>query len=86
MINPTDTDSRKSPKSRDKSPKSKAGDDKKKEVGKDKRKSVATIQPPGEEEEAPPPPVLEVQVAIKLHHWKTAYDSMKEDEPKQHDQ
>ncbi|XP_041348975.1 leucine-rich repeat-containing protein 43-like isoform X2 [Gigantopelta aegis] len=45
-----------------------------------KRKSII---PPTEDEvpEIPPPP-LEVQVAVRLHHWTTAQDSLKEEEEK----
>jgi len=32
-----------------------------------------------EEDEGPPPP-LELEVTVKLHHWKTAMDSVKEEE------
>ena len=33
-------------------------------------------------EETPPPPPLEVEVKVKLHHWKTAMDSLKDEEEK----
>ncbi|VDI58214.1 Hypothetical predicted protein [Mytilus galloprovincialis] len=33
-------------------------------------------------EEIPPPPPLEVEVKVRLHHWKTAIDSLKDEEEK----
>ena len=42
---------------------------------KDKGKDAAP-----DEEAAPPPPPLEVHIKVKLHHWKTAMDSIREEE------
>ncbi|CAG2222226.1 Leucine-rich repeat-containing protein 43 [Mytilus edulis] len=33
-------------------------------------------------EEIPPPPPLEIEVKVRLHHWKTAIDSLKDEEEK----
>lgn len=33
-------------------------------------------------EEVPPPPPLEIEVKVRLHHWKTAIDSLKDEEEK----
>ena len=33
-----------------------------------------------DEEDAGPPPPLEVRVSVNLHHWKTAMDSLKDEE------
>ena len=33
----------------------------------------------GDDEPPPPPPPLEVAVSVKLHHWKTAMDSLREE-------
>lgn len=56
-------------------------DDKGKEKG---GKGGKGVPPPVDEEgeEAPPPPPLEVQVSVRLHHWKTALDSLKEEQEK----
>lgn len=35
--------------------------------------------PEGDDDLPPPPPPLEVHVKVRLHHWKTAMDSLKED-------
>ena len=36
-----------------------------------------------EEEDQGPPPPLEVQISVNLHHWKTAMDSLKDEEERQ---
>nr|XP_019925188.2 leucine-rich repeat-containing protein 43 isoform X9 [Crassostrea gigas] len=54
-------------------------DDKKGDKGKGGK---AAAPAPEEEEDQGPPPPLEVQVAVRLHHWKTAMDSLKEEEEK----
>ena len=59
----------------------------KKDAGKDDKKGGkdkgGKVEPPvPEEEEVPPPPPLETQVGLRLHHWKTAMDSLKEEEEK----
>ena len=49
----------------------------------DKGKGGKAPAPQAEEEEDQgPPPPLEVQIAVRLHHWKTAMDSLKEEEEK----
>lgn len=35
-----------------------------------------------EEEETGPPPPLEIEISVKLHHWKTALDLLKDEEEK----
>lgn len=42
----------------------------------DKAKKVVEVV---EEGEPPPPPPLEIQIRMRLHHWKTAFDSLKPD-------
>ena len=39
--------------------------------------------PEAEEEDQGPPPPLEVQISVHLHHWKTAMDSLKDEEERQ---
>ncbi|XP_070205078.1 leucine-rich repeat-containing protein 43-like isoform X2 [Littorina saxatilis] len=68
-------------KKKDPPPRGKGKDDKK--GGKDdkKGKKGAHAQAPEDGDETPPPPPpLEVQVAVRLHHWTTALDSLKEEE------
>lgn len=61
------TDARKSPKMERKDK------EKKEDKGKSKTQSEA-----GDDDGPPPPPVpLEFKVHLRLHHWKTAIDSMK---------
>ncbi|XP_033748327.1 leucine-rich repeat-containing protein 43-like isoform X3 [Pecten maximus] len=55
-------------------------DDKKGDKGKGAKAAPTTVDEEGDEP-APPPP-LEVQISIKLHHWRTAHDSLKEEEEK----
>ncbi|XP_067681829.1 leucine-rich repeat-containing protein 43-like [Haliotis asinina] len=45
-----------------------------------KKGKVTAPTPTAEEGEDVPPPPLEVHVSVKLHHWKTAMDSLKEEE------
>ena len=59
---------------RDKSPKADKKGDK---GGKDKKGAAAGE---GDDEPPPPPPPLECHVRIKLHHWKTAMDSLKDEQ------
>ena len=56
---------------RDKSPKGKK-DDKA-----DKGKKGGAPGGEGEDDAPTPPPPLEIHVLVKLHHWKTATDSMR---------
>lgn len=42
------------------------------------RASMVPMMENGEEE--PPPPPLEVQIGVRLHHWKTALESVREEE------
>ncbi|XP_021349907.1 leucine-rich repeat-containing protein 43-like isoform X3 [Mizuhopecten yessoensis] len=56
-------------------------DDKKGDKGgKGGKAAPATVDEEGDEP-APPPP-LEVEISVKLHHWRTAHDSLKEEEEK----
>ncbi|XP_061166534.1 leucine-rich repeat-containing protein 43-like [Saccostrea echinata] len=57
-----------------------AKDDKKGDKGKGGKGPAAQVTE--EEEDQGPPPPLEVQIAVRLHHWKTAMDSLKEEEEK----
>ncbi|KAK2148905.1 hypothetical protein LSH36_476g02066 [Paralvinella palmiformis] len=50
---------------------------------KTKDKGKAAGDPAGDEEAAAPPPPLEVHVKVKLHHWKTAMDSIRDEEQAQ---
>ncbi|KAK7475023.1 hypothetical protein BaRGS_00033704 [Batillaria attramentaria] len=60
------------------SPRAKGKDDKK--GGKD-AKGKGKAAPVEDEDDTPlPPPPLEVKVAVRLHHWTTAMDSLKEEE------
>ncbi|KAL3856249.1 hypothetical protein ACJMK2_011024 [Sinanodonta woodiana] len=54
---------------------------------KDKGKGGKGPAPPQEEEEEPgPPPPLEVEIAFRLYHWKTARDSLKEEEERKQEE
>ncbi|XP_056009171.1 leucine-rich repeat-containing protein 43-like isoform X9 [Ostrea edulis] len=57
-----------------------AKDDKKGDKGKGGKAPAAQVAE--EEEDQGPPPPLEVQIVVRLHHWKTAMDSLKEEEEK----
>ncbi|XP_071093014.1 leucine-rich repeat-containing protein 43-like [Haliotis cracherodii] len=50
-----------------------------KKDGSKKGKATAPTPTVEEGEDVPPPP-LEVHVSVRLHHWKTAMDSLKEEE------
>ena len=52
-------------------------DDKKDAKGK---KGAPPQAPEDGDETPPPPPPLEVRVGVRLHHWTTAMDSLKEEE------
>ncbi|XP_069135935.1 leucine-rich repeat-containing protein 43-like isoform X3 [Argopecten irradians] len=62
-----------------KSSAAKGGKDDKK-GGKGAKGAPTTVDEEGDEP-APPPP-LEVEITVKLHHWKTAHDSLKDEEEK----
>ena len=58
----------------------KGKDDDKKGKGKGDKGAPPTA---ADADEAPsPPPALEVQVGVKLHHWETAMDSIREEQEK----
>ena len=48
--------------------------------GKDDKKGAKAPEPLNEDEPPPPPPPLEVKVGFSLHHWKTANDSLKDEQ------
>lgn len=62
-----DKEGRKSPK----------GKDDKKDKGKAPAKGD---KPPEDDEECGPPPPMEVSVVVRLHHWKTAQDGIRDEE------
>ncbi|XP_064612795.1 LOW QUALITY PROTEIN: leucine-rich repeat-containing protein 43-like [Liolophura sinensis] len=49
-----------------------------KKDGKGKGKTGGVVEE--DDEAALPPPPLQVSIAVRLHHWNTAYDSVKEEE------
>ncbi|KAK6190964.1 hypothetical protein SNE40_002720 [Patella caerulea] len=53
-----------------------------KDTGDKKGKGKSTAPTVDEEEEALPQPPLEVEISVNLHHWKTAMDSLKDEEEK----
>lgn len=82
---------------KDKDKKNKPGSSKKDKAKDSRRTSIAGKGKDGKEnkggkgkqalveediEETPPPPPLEVEVKVRLHHWKTAIDSLKDEEEK----
>ena len=48
--------------------------------GNDKGKGGKGAPVAEEEEDTGPPPPLEVHISVNLHHWKTAMDSLKDEE------
>ena len=62
---------------RGKSPKADKKDKGKEGKGGDKKGTAPGGD--GDDETPPPPPPLEVALSVKLQHWKTAMDSLKEE-------